>query len=170
MADLVKLARRTRTFVTDPAKLWCVRRDPEHGILQGVRAHAPEALDYYGAPAILAAALTTGMGCRWCQAFVRATTAGTRLAANEAMLELLGAPCQRCAPVIFRQIIDGLEAAMDEPLEVLSPSGVNGGRPRATGNHASTRLSATGHRPRTPEPSYYQRRPWPAEGTQWAPT
>lgn len=96
---------------------------------------------------------------------MRAATAGKWLPANEAMLELLGWPCDGCAPMIFRRIIDGLEAAMAEPLEVPSPGGVNGGRPRAVGDRESTRLSATGHRPTNPEPSYYQRRPWPAEGT-----
>jgi hypothetical protein len=161
MADLVKLARRTRTFVTDPAKLWCIRRDPEHDVLQGVRFHAPDALDYLGAPAVLAAALTIGTVCRWCQAFARAATAGKRLPANEAMLELLGWPCDRCAPVVFRQVTDGLEAAMAEPLEVPSASSIDAGRTRA----ARARESATSRRRNNPEPSYYQRRPWPPEGT-----
>jgi hypothetical protein len=166
MADLVKLARRTRTFVTDPAKLWCVRRDPEHDILQGVRFHAPDALDYFGPAAVLAAALTTGTVCRWCQAFARAATAGKRLPTNEAMLELLGRPCRRCAPVIFRQVTASLEAAMAAPLDVPFPGSVNAGHTRVAGDRESARLSATGHRPPTPEPSYYQRRPWPAEGTR----
>lgn len=83
-AELVKVARRTRTFVTDPAKLWSVRHDPEHDVLQGVRIHAPDVIDYFGAPALLAAALTTGTVCRWCQALERAATAGTRLPAVDA--------------------------------------------------------------------------------------
>jgi hypothetical protein len=166
IADLVKLARRTRTFITDPAKLWTVRYDPERDVLQGVRFHAPDAVDYFGAPAVLAAALTTGTVCRWCQAFARAATAGKRLPTNEAMLELLGRPCDGCAPVIFRQIIDGLEAAMAGPFDAPYAGSVDAGRPRAARDRESARLSATGRRSTTSEPSYYQRRPWPAEGTR----
>jgi hypothetical protein len=129
IADLVKLARRTRTFITDPAKLWTVRYDPERDVLQGVRFHAPDAIDYFGAPAVLAAALTTGTVCHWCQAFARAATAGKRLPTNEAMLELLGRPCDGCAPVIFRHIIDGLETAMAAPFDAPYPGSVDAGRP-----------------------------------------
>jgi hypothetical protein len=158
-ADLVRLARRTRAFVTDPAKHWSIRRDPQRDVLQGVRVHAPDALAYFGAPAVLAAALTTGTVCRWCQAFVRAATARKRLPANEAMLELLGWPCDRCARLIFRQVTDSLEAAMAAPLDAPSPGSVD-----ATRDQESTRLPATGRRRNTPEPSHYQRRRWPVEG------
>jgi hypothetical protein len=166
VADLVRLARRTRTFVTDPTKLWSVRHDPEHDILQGVRFHAPDALDYFGAPAVLAAALTTGTVCRWCQALGRAATAGKRLPANEAMLELLGRPCDRCARVIFRQVTDSLETAMAVPLDVPSPGGVNAGHPRAASDRGSAGRSVIGRRRKSPDPSYYRRRPWPPEGTR----
>jgi hypothetical protein len=157
-ADLVRLARRTRAFVTDPAKHWSIRYDPERDVLQGVRVHAPDALDYFGAQAVLAAALTTGTVCRWCQAFVRAATARKRLPANEAMLELLGRPCDRCARLIFRQTTDSLEAAA-VPLYVPSPGSVD-----ATRDRGSARLPAIGRRRKTPEPSYYQRGRWPVKG------
>jgi hypothetical protein len=97
--------------------------------------------------------------CLWCQAFVRAATAGKRLPANEAMLELLGRPCDRCARLIFRQVTDSLEAAMAVPLDVPSPGSVD-----ATRNRGSARLPAPSCRRQTPEPSYYQRRRWPVEG------
>ena len=113
---------------------------------------------------MLAAALTTGRVCRWCQALERAATALTRLPANEAMLELLGRPCDRCAPVIFREVIDSLEAAMAEPPDVPSPGSVDAGRTRAVRARKSARLSATGSRRKSPEPSYDQRRPSPPEG------